>query len=208
MGLADKALSSIAFLEPGEQLLISINRFERKKNIALALEAFAALPEQIRNRSKLILAGGYDKGLPENVQVAQELADAACKLGVDSRVKQMWSISAEQKATLLRHASCLLYTPDMEHFGIVPVEGMYAKVPVVAVNTGGPTESIVDGKTGFLRAQDSKEWAKAVAQILESTDLQKSMGEKGRQRVIDVFSLKAFGDSLIQSMDGLAKTGH
>ena len=37
-----------------------------------------------------------------------------------------------------------------EHFGIVPIEAMYCRLPVVAVNDGGPTETVVDGLTGFL----------------------------------------------------------
>merc|ERR1711971_1360561 len=57
-------------LGEGDQLLISINRFERKKNIGLALEAFAELPKNVRDQTKLILAGGYDKHLPENVEHA------------------------------------------------------------------------------------------------------------------------------------------
>lgn len=36
----------------------------------------------------------------------------------------------------------VVYTPANEHFGIVPVEAMYARKPVIACNNGGPTESI------------------------------------------------------------------
>lgn len=37
-------------------------------------------------------------------------------------------------------SNCLavLYTPEREHFGIVPVEAMYNQVPVIACNSGGP----------------------------------------------------------------------
>ena len=37
-----------------------------------------------------------------------------------------------------------------EHFGIVPLEAMGLGTPVIAVNNGGPTETIVHDKTGFL----------------------------------------------------------
>jgi len=51
-------------------------------------------------------------------------------------VTQRRSISILEKAQLLQRTACLLYTPDKEHFGIVPVESMYARTPVVAVNSG------------------------------------------------------------------------
>lgn len=43
----------------------------------------------------------------------------------------------EERSTLLRQASCVLYTPSNEHFGIVPVEAMCSEAPVIAVNSGG-----------------------------------------------------------------------
>lgn len=41
----------------GEKIVLSINRFERKKDIALAIKAFAAIPESERRGVRLILAG-------------------------------------------------------------------------------------------------------------------------------------------------------
>lgn len=56
----------------------------------------------------------------------------------------------------------LLYTPDREHFGIVPIEAMYEGTPVIAVNSGGPKETVIHGKTGFLCSQTAKSFSEAM----------------------------------------------
>ena len=51
---------------------------------------------------------------------------------------------------------CLLYTPMEEHFGIVPLEAMSVGTPVIAVDSGGPKETVENKETGFLCSSSSK----------------------------------------------------
>jgi len=59
-------------------------------------------------------------------------------------------VSDEKLASLYREAKALLYPVEDEDFGIVPIEAMAYGVPVIAHASGGPLESIIDGKTGIL----------------------------------------------------------
>jgi alpha-1,3/alpha-1,6-mannosyltransferase len=146
---------SLSF-DGARHVLLSINRFERKKNIALALRAVGALPPSLRRPGELalVLAGGYDTRVRENVEVYSELEVLAEELGLTELLHMMPNISMATKARLLRRADCLLYTPDKEHFGIVPVEAMYAECPVLAVDSGGPLESIAEGSVRPCAAPD------------------------------------------------------
>ena len=74
------------------------------------------------------------------------------KLGISSEVSFLPSVSSHEKEGLLATCTCVLYTPENEHFGIVPLEAMLASRPVLACDSGGPVESIIDGVTGFLCA--------------------------------------------------------
>ena len=60
-----------------DTLFLSINRFERKKNLDLAIKAFKNLIQKLdsndRKRVHLIIAGGYDDRVQENVDYFQEL---------------------------------------------------------------------------------------------------------------------------------------
>jgi alpha-1,3/alpha-1,6-mannosyltransferase len=55
-----------------------------------------------------------------------------------------------------------MYTPENEHFGIVPLEAMYMGCIVFACNSGGPLESVEDGKTGYLMSPNIEDWGKKV----------------------------------------------
>lgn len=175
----------------------------------LAIKAYAGLMPQDRSRSKLVLAGGYDPRNAENAITHKQLQDLSSDLKLthatfrsndtaltdlsteDVDVLFLLSISNELKTRLLSSASLLIYTPTNEHFGIVPLEAMLAGVPVLATNTGGPLETIYDGRTGWLRSPDKiEEWTKVMQKpmIPSSADKLRAMGQAGREQVLAQFS--------------------
>lgn len=182
----------------GRMLVVSINRFERKKNVGLALDAMAGVRElvgaEVAMGLHLVLAGGYDPRVRENVDYLEELADRAERLGLAGQVTFLPNFTTEQRALLLERAACLVYTPENEHFGIVPIEAMHAGVPVVACASGGPLETVEDGVTGFLRRPVADEFADAIARLAADRALAMRMGKAGRARVQERFSFANFGD--------------
>jgi len=86
------------------------------------------------------------------------------------------SISSAERTALLAQAAALLYTPDNEHFGIVPLECMQRGTPVVAVNSGGPRETVVHKSTGFLCDQSADSFAKAMLQLAQMEQMECILG--------------------------------
>lgn len=117
---------------------------------------------------------------------------------------------------LLSSASVLCYTPHREHFGIVPLEAMDSGIPVVAIRSGGPMETIVNGVTGYLVEYSGSEteststvtdegtanskmvnptiqgFADAIANIISNPKKAHSMGQNGKKRVDNVFGMETF----------------
>ncbi|KAI2789937.1 Alpha-1,3/1,6-mannosyltransferase alg-2 [Penicillium oxalicum] len=199
----------------GKKLLLSINRFERKKDTGLAIQAYHGLSPEKRRGTRLVVAGGYDNRVQENVQYHQELDDLAKGLGLKTATAKtvvsalsipdeidvlfLLSVPTAFKNTLLAQSKLLLYTPMNEHFGIVPVEAMLAGLPVLASNTGGPLETVVEGETGWLRdVQAVEDWTAVMEKVLyhlSEEDLER-MAIAGKARVHDHFSLTAMGGRL------------
>jgi alpha-1,3/alpha-1,6-mannosyltransferase len=174
--------------------VVSLNRFERKKNIELLLQAYALLLQKIPNSIShpLIIAGGYDVRSLENVEYLQELRKLARDLSIDTRIQFRPNISDTERAELLQTALCIVYTPHLEHFGIVPLESMYAGRPVLAVKSGGPMETIIDGKTGFLCHNTPQAFADALSQLIQNPTMAVAMGKAGHEHVKRTFGLERF----------------
>lgn len=150
-----------------------------------------------------MLAGGYDPRLAENVEHLRELEELAERLGVRRQVHFLPSFSDRQRAWLLAACVAVLYTPQREHFGIVPLEAMAAGHPVVACDSGGPKESVLSGRTGFLCEPQPGPWADAMEALMAGGAAER-LGAAARQHVQSKFSRAAFGQELNRCVVELA----
>ncbi|CDO92126.1 unnamed protein product [Kluyveromyces dobzhanskii CBS 2104] len=214
-----------------DKYYLSINRYERKKNIELAINAFAQSNE--RDSHKLIISGGYDLNNTENIDYFKELETLSDELKLkhyhlsypeysknpdkfvssqfsNVQILFLTSVSSSLKELLLKRAELLLYTPSHEHFGIVPLEAMKYGVPVLAVNNGGPLETVVDydetpthiDATGWLRPSDSDEWSKVLDQSVEVLEKHSPMFQKnGPKRIKYYFSREAMTSTFDNTID-------
>lgn len=192
---------------------LSINRFERKKNIELAISAFAMVhAHEVHdhqgvnmNDVSLTVAGGFDNRLRENVEYLEELKKLAEREGVSQRVRFITSCSTAERNALLGQCLCVLYTPKDEHFGIVPLEAMAAYKPVIACNSGGPVETVKHGVTGFLCDPSPREFASAMSNFIQDPHMSEKMGQDARQHVAESFSTKIFGQHLNRYLVDIAR---
>ncbi|SPO25822.1 related to alpha-1,3-mannosyltransferase alg2 [Ustilago trichophora] len=226
--------------------LLSINRFEAKKNVALALEAFAIAQKEMAATAtsgnhvgpmRLVLVGGYDKRVGDNVATLKELQVQAKELGLSAVTLSYNRQTFETPTTaptpeelakasviflpslpmalihtvLLNPATkALLYTPTEEHFGIVPLEAMACGLPVLATNTGGPVETVVDlalsadgvptnltTGTGLLRHPSAPIWAVSIMALLKlSPNHRNEISTAAKKRVEEKFSTEVLSLAL------------
>jgi alpha-1,3/alpha-1,6-mannosyltransferase len=134
---------------------------------------------------------------------------SALGINTDTNVLFLLSVPAQLKAMLLETANLLVYTPSNEHFGIVPLEAMLAGIPVLAADSGGPLETVVEDETGWLRPSDDiDQWTKLMCQVLfEMPDEYLAiMGERGRRRVISEFSHTKMASRLDEEIEAMVNS--
>jgi glycogen(starch) synthase len=134
----------------------------------------------------------------------EEMRRLARTLGVGERFDFRGWVSPQELAHELSLAS-LLVIPSIwpEPFGLVGIEALQARRPVVASATGGIADWLRDGVSGLLCPPgDAPALASAVAELLADPQRRRRMGEAGRRDVLERFSPSRHTDALLEAYAG------
>lgn len=97
---------------------------------------------------------------------------------------------------VLAAADVVVCASDFESYGKVNLEAMATGTPVVSTNRGGPSETILDGETGYLVPPDDPQaLAMRVIELLNNPDERARLGTNGRRRVETIFSAQSAADA-------------
>ncbi len=118
-----------------------------------------------------------------------ELKELARRLGIRDRV--IFTGLRHDVPQLLTAFDIFVLPSLSEGFGIVLLEAMCSEKPIVATRVGGILEVIDDGVNGFLVPPANPEsLAQRILELLRDETLRKKMGQNGRQKVRDSFSIE------------------
>jgi phosphatidylinositol alpha-1,6-mannosyltransferase len=93
---------------------------------------------------------------------------------------------------------------DVEGLGIVYLEAGAVGLPVVAGDSGGAPDAVMDGQTGFVvDGRNLAQVARRVTQVLEDPSLAAAMGQRGRQWVEQQWTWPIVSRRLTDLLDGL-----
>lgn len=146
-----------------KHLIVHIGRLMRYKNVQTLLRAFALLRQDVP-RARLVI-GGDGNHRPALEALARELniADA-----VDFR----GFVSEDEKLRLYNEAAVFVNPSLKEGWGLTSIEANACGTPVVAADSPGLRDSVVDHRTGLLvPALDPAALARAIRSVLEDDAL-------------------------------------
>jgi len=162
-----------------DKYFVVVGRIKWWKNIELAIEAFREFKRRYPEFAefKLFITGQVELGSEEYFLMLSTIAGDA-----DDVIFQRDPTESELMEAY-RSSYCLLFPSLNEDWGMTPLEAMGAGKPVIAVNQGGPKESIVDGETGYLVAPEPSAFAEAMARLAGDPELTQRLGESAASHV-------------------------
>jgi sugar transferase (PEP-CTERM/EpsH1 system associated) len=161
-------------------LVGSVGRFRPQKGYADLLVAMKQVKENAPNARLLLVGGG---------ELQADLEAKVLSLGLDG-VVTFAGIRADVPE-ILAVLDVFVLSSLWEGMPNAILEAMAAGLPVVATAVGGTPDVVVDGVTGFLvPPRDPSALAKALATLVRDPDLRRRMGQAGRERVLQHFSVE------------------
>lgn len=186
--------------------VLFVGRITRQKGVTHLVDAIRHLPRE----AQVVLCAGA----PDTEDIAAEMRRKV----ENARRDHPHIIWIEKMVT--KHEAIQLYSnarvfccPSVyEPFGIVNLEAMACRAPVLASATGGIKEVVVEGETGYLVPfeQDpvtnfpvdpekfARDLAAGIIRLLEDPDRCQRFGDAGRKRVEERFSWSAIAQQTIQ----------
>jgi glycosyltransferase involved in cell wall biosynthesis len=176
-----------------EVLFGVVGRISKLKGQLLALSALAQAVElPYASKPKLLIVGSSVPGESFN---RETLIDKAHQLQVQDKVI---FVPFHDDVPSIMHALDVLLLPSLlpESLGLVILEAMASAKPVIASRQGGPMETVVDNKTGLhFTPNDVNALTNAMVRLANDAGLRTEMGDFGRQRALEFFSLEKFSQT-------------
>jgi len=160
-------------------LIVTAGRLVPVKGYAYLIEAFAWVVKEMPDAHLLFLGDG---------ELREELSRQAEKLGLKNRLS---FLGMRTDVPEIISCSDLFVLPSVnEGFGMVLLEAMAMRCPIVATNVGGIPEVVLDDETGILvPPKDPLQLSRAMIKLLKDTALAESMVERGCQRLKNCFDI-------------------
>jgi starch synthase len=192
-------------IDPSQPYVLFVGRITRQKGVTHLVDAIPHLPANLQ----VVLCAGA----PDTPEIAAEMREKIEWVRtINPRVIWIDKMLSKPEAIQLYSNCSVFCCPSVyEPFGIINLEAMACRAPVVASATGGILEVVVDGVTGYLVPfeQDpvtsfplhpekfSRDLAAKLSALLADPEMARRFGDAGRRRVEEKFSWTAIAEQTI-----------
>jgi len=165
---------------PDKKCLLAVGRLRTRKNFDFLIRVLKKIIDISPDVVLRIVGEGPEK---------ENLTRLIQSLNLEEHVELLSNVPQEELAKFYK--ACTLFVHPVEKYeswGMVTLEAMAMGKPVVAVNSGGPKEIIINGQTGYLVDFSLDKFAEKIVDLLNSPQKASKMGKEGRKRVLSNFS--------------------
>jgi starch synthase len=192
-------------VDPSIPYVLFVGRITRQKGVTHLVDAINFLPPD----TQVVLCAGA----PDTPEIAAELREKV-ERARKKHPRIVWiekMVTKQETIQLYSHCRVFCCPSVYEPFGIINLEAMACRAPVVASSTGGIKEVVVEGETGYLVPFEpapstsfpvdpgafAEDLAVRINMLLQDPEKCKRFGDAGRKRVEDIFSWTAIAHQTI-----------
>ncbi len=175
----------------GAKVVLFLGRLSLEKGLELLVLAMKKVFAK-RNDVYLIIAGSDERGYGRKLK----LFCSAC--GVNDRVIFTGMLLGEDKIAALYSSDVFALSSPGESFGMVVLEAMACRRPVVITDRVGICPEVKEYKAGIVTEYDPDAFSQAVLKLLDDEDLRKKCGENARLLAQDKFGWDKIADEAIR----------
>ena len=161
----------------GQKIMMHISNFRPVKRVTDVVRVFKKVLDHHIDAILVMVGEG-----PERMAAV----GVAKQLGISDWIKYLGNY--ENIESIIPCADLVIQPSEHESFGLVPLEAMACRVPVIATASGGITEVIEHGVSGYLcEVGDIEDMARCAVEILTKPELAEAMGRRGEERALSGF---------------------
>jgi glycosyltransferase involved in cell wall biosynthesis len=157
--------------------LFNIGGFDRRKNLPMLIEAFAAARSSLPEEVKLVIAGAPHTA---NSLVFPPLGPLIRKHGLEESVILTGRVANEERRSLYQAAHAYITPSIYEGFGLTPLEAMACGVPAIVANRTSLPEVV--GKAGLVVEPEVDDLAAAIRALMTDDDLRVRLAAASLER--------------------------
>ena len=171
--------------------ILYVGRIVREKGIFTLLDAFEKLRKQGKDVS-LVFAG--------EGPLKEDLAKEVLRRKLNDRVKLAGFVDEKKLVSLYNSSDAFVLPSHYEPFGMVALEAMASRVPVVVSDVGGLSEIVEDGITGVkVPAYDPSALAEGILRVLEDRELSEQLKENAYRAVQERYRWDMIAEKTIEA---------
>jgi len=155
-------------------LLVYAGRIATEKNLPFLLQSFAGVANALDNVYLIIIGGGKKT-------IEDQLQQLAAELKLKDRVHFTGMVPYEKLPAYLTMCDAFVTASVTEVHPLSVIEAMGAGLPVLGIHSPGVSDTIEDGKTGFLATEEISAFTAKLTRLCLDSSLRKQMGEAARQ---------------------------
>jgi glycosyltransferase involved in cell wall biosynthesis len=188
---------------PQIPLVFALARLDPRKGLDLLIKSVPYIKKHYNGDFLVLISTGT--GAKEEEKEMNKLLTLIRELDVEKEIKIIPAIKPIDLVPKYYSAADVFVLPSpYEPFGIVMLEAMACKAPMVATKFGGPAEVIQDGYDGFLvDPKDSGEMGKKIAELLRDDKKRELFAERAYKKVMEKYSWSSVAKEVLSLFRGL-----